>query len=72
MNRYLKKESFDHFEYKKVDKNHSCYRSCNLCGELFSPHTRFERYCQDCKKEDAFKFGSWLPEFNDDLAAKFL
>ena len=73
MNRNLKKESFDHFEFKKVSKNHSCFRCCNLCGELFSPHSRFERYCNDCKKEDElFKYGNWLPELNDQLATKFL
>ena len=73
MNQILKKEAFNHFEFKKVSKNHSCFRCCNLCGELFSPASRFERYCHECKKEnELFKYGNWLPELDDHLAAKLL
>ena len=71
MKNNLKMETFDHFEFKKVSKDHSHYRTCNLCDELFSPKSRFERYCTDCKREsELFKYGNWLPEIESDWALK--
>ncbi len=70
MNRNLKNEAFDRFEFRKVSRHHSFFRSCNLCSELFSPKNRFERYCHDCRKEDEFKFGNWLPELDARLVTE--
>jgi len=68
MNPNLKKESFDHFSFKKVLKNHRCFRCCNQCGELFSPQSQFEQYCQDCKKENEwFKYENWLPQSGEQI-----
>ena len=46
-------------------------RRCNLCGEVFRPRTRFERFCRQCKtKDELLRFIHWLPEADEPLTAK--
>lgn len=34
---------------------------CNLCGKQFKRHSRFERFCEDCKYEnELYRFSGWL------------
>ena len=54
----------DHFEeqeYMGKDDYYKQYvthekslsrRKCNLCGKSFKPHTRYERFCNECKQAD--------------------
>ena len=69
----LKKDSFARVDLKKDKLGCKVYRICNLCSECFHPNTRFDRYCQECKKEDElFKYSGWLPEIDDQLVSHFL
>ncbi len=73
MSRKMEQKGFNHFEFRKVSRNHHGFRSCNICDELFVPSSHFDRYCRDCKQEsEVFKYGDWLPELDEHLAAKFL
>lgn len=66
----LKNESFARVDLKKEKPGCKVYRICNLCSECFHPNSRFERYCQECKKDnEAFKYGGWLPEVDDRLVS---
>lgn len=39
----------------------AAHRPCNLCGQKFSPHNRFERFCVRCKEESAlYHFADWM------------
>lgn len=34
---------------------------CNLCGKRFKRHSRFERFCEDCKHEnELYRFSGWI------------
>ena len=73
MKHSLKKDSFEHFELKKNKVKLRSFRCCNICGEPFNPNSRFERYCRECKDHhELFKYGSWLPDMDDQLVSRFL
>lgn len=34
---------------------------CNLCGKRFKRHSRFERFCEECKHDnELYRFAGWL------------
>lgn len=45
----------------KEHKSKPVKRDCNLCGGEFQPHSRFERFCDQCREEsELYHFCEWL------------
>jgi hypothetical protein len=46
-------------------------RRCNLCDNVFTPKSPFERYCSECKEtNELLRFVHWLPEADDSVHAR--
>jgi len=46
-------------------------RPCNICGEIYRPHSSFDRYCGQCKhREELLRFSDWLPEIDEALTTR--
>ncbi len=37
-------------------------RPCNICGASFHPKHAFARFCDDCRKDESYRFSEWLPD----------
>lgn len=38
-------------------------RRCNICQAIFVTQSRFERFCEVCKREsELYRFAEWLVE----------
>ncbi len=49
------------------------FRVCNLCEGVFFPRSHWERYCAECRKNNALlRFGSWLPEREEEELPKVI
>lgn len=68
----MNESTFNCFSFRKSKEKCKKSRRCNLCAEHFRPRSHYERYCTSCKeKNDLFRFGNWLPEFDDELMMRF-
>jgi len=47
--------------WNSTQNNLITHKLCNICELRFTPHTKFDRFCADCKKlSDVYKFSEWV------------
>lgn len=48
--------------YLRSSKEKTERKACNLCQVKFTAHSKFERFCPDCKESsELYHFHEWLP-----------